>query len=207
MGSRAGIRWSCAGLAALGLFLGAGIGSREAAEDEAGREVFVAKGCATCHEERAVLQAPHLSVLRKDRSFFGLATGMWNQAPMMWANLQDPGLRWPRLTPGEVADLARYLNNGAGLADPPPNPARGQLALREKGCLTCHTVDGLGRRVSKDLIRQVRFDSDEAWVAAMWNHAPSMLAVHASQRLAYPLFQGRELADLIGFLRLSPRPR
>jgi len=207
MASGARIPWCAVALGIASIVSGVrGFARGEAAEEAPGRAVFVAKGCALCHEERAVLQAPHVSALRKDRSLFELATGLWNHAPMMWANLSEPGLRWPRLTSREVADLARYLN-GAAPPDPPPNLARGQLSLLEKGCLGCHTVAGRGQKQGKDLTRLARHDSDEAWVAALWNHAPTMLALHAERRMAYPTFRENELADVVGFLRRPSPPR
>ena len=207
MASGARIPWCAVALAILGIVTNTRwLAGAEAGEDPPGRAVFLAKGCAVCHEERAVLQAPHVSVLQKDRSLFELATGMWNHAPMMWANLSEPALRWPRLSPREVAELARYLN-GAAPPDPPPNLARGQLSLLEKGCLTCHPARGQGQKTAKDLLRQIRFDSSEAWVAALWNHAPTMLALQHEKRVSYPTFEGNDLADIIGSLRGSARPR
>ncbi len=207
MGFRTSIPWCAVALGIAGIVSSAqGPARAEAGEEPPGRAVFVAKGCAICHEERAVLQAPHLSVLRKDRSLFELGSRMWNHTPFMWANLVEPGLRWPRLTAREVADLARYLNGGAP-SDPAPHLAHGQLMLMEKGCLTCHTVRGQGQKERKDLTRQARFDSNEAWIATLWNHAPTMFALKSEKRIAYPTFEGKELADLIGFLRWPATPR
>ena len=193
-------------VATLGMLLGFTAPATGAEGEHPGRAVFVSKGCATCHEERAVLQAPHLSVLRKDRSLVQLTAAMWNQAPIMWANLQDPGLRWPRLTAREMAALAQYLN-GAAPEDPSPDLGRGQVVLVEKGCARCHSPGGEGGNAAKDLLRRVRFDSKAAWAAALWNHAPTMLALAAERGAEYPLMQPGELADLIGFLREMARPR
>ena len=41
----------------------------------------------------------------------------------------------------------------------------------------------------------------------MWNHVPTMLAVAPEDRIEYPSFVGREMIDLLGFLRqMSRRP-
>ena len=206
MKSVAGVRWHLLAVAVLGMALGSGPPAARAAEEEPGRAVFVAKGCAVCHEERAVLQAPHVSSLRRDRPFFELAAAMWNHAPLMWANLSEPGLRWPRLTAREMAALALYLKSSPQRNDP-PNLSRGQAILVEKGCARCHAVQGRGETVARDLVRHVRFDSSIAWAAAMWNHAPAMLAAGTERRLEYPQFRAAELADLIGFLRELGKPR
>jgi cytochrome c len=205
MRSAANIRWHGVALLAVGILLGLRP-PMAAAEDPLGRAIFLSKGCAICHEERAVLQAPHISVLRKDRSFFELAAGMWNHAPMMWANLPEPGLRWPRLTSREMADLAVYLD-GSSPKDPAPNVGQGQLLLVEKGCLACHTADGQGQKTAKDLLRQVRLDSNEAWAAALWNHAPSMLAARVDTAREYPHLDAKDIADMVGFLRRTGRGR
>jgi hypothetical protein len=131
---------------------------------------------------------------------------MWNHAPFMWANLPEPGLKWPRLTPREMAALAVYLN-GATPKDPQPNLGRGQVMLVEKGCARCHPLGGQGERVARDLARHVRFDSNIAWVSAMWNHAPTMIAVGSQRGVEYPQFEPEELVDLIGFLREMGKSR
>ena len=177
-----------------------------AAEESRGREVFVAKQCNICHEERAVLQAPHLSRLRKDRTLFQLITDMWNHAPMMWANLPEPGLRWPRLSAAEMADLAVYLN-GSAPKDPAPDRRRGQIVLTRKHCLACHTMGGQGAGLARESGHLPRLEQDAAWAAALWNHAPKMLAQTPEKKVEYPTIEWKELVDLIGFLRDGLRPR
>ena len=200
------LRFGFLALMLLGFMVVTARPSARAGEEPAGRVVFVSKGCAVCHEERAVLQAPHLSALRQDRSLFALAAAMWNHAPTMWANLPEAGVRWPRLAPRELADLAAYLN-GASQADPPPNVSRGQVILYQKGCLNCHTVGLGGLKVAKDLGERISFGSDEAWIAALWNHAPTMFLLKAEKGLEYPSFDRQEMKDMVGFLRDAGRPR
>jgi cytochrome c551/c552 len=189
------------GLVVLGI-VGAVLAGRpaSAAEEAAGRAVFIAKGCAVCHEERAVLQAPHLSALRRDRTFFQLSTDLWNHAPIMWANLSEPGLRWPRLTASEVTALAAYLN-GAAPSDAAPDRRHGQLVLTQKQCLACHSLGGQGRGQAREMTLLPHLDRDAVWIAGLWNHIPSMIVQTPVQKVAYPTFEGQELRDLIGFLR------
>jgi len=202
----AGIRFHLVTLALLGFVVGAQRPPARAGEEPPGRAVFVSKGCAVCHEERAVLQAPHLTALRQDRSLFAFAAALWNHAPMMWANLPEAGVRWPRLGPRDVAALAAYLN-GAGHADPPPNVSRGQIVLHQKGCLNCHAVGTGGLKVARDLGGRVHFGSNEAWIAALWNHAPTMFVLKMEKGLEYPAFDRQEMKDMVGLLRDSGRPR
>jgi cytochrome c551/c552 len=203
---RTGMGRHLLGVATLGIALGSVAPPAGAAEEHPGRAVFVSKGCATCHEERAVLQAPHLSVLRRDRSLFEFAAGMWNHAPLMWANLSDPGLKWPRLSPREMADLGSYLN-GSDPSDPPPNRGRGQLVLVSKGCLTCHALGGPRGTAAKDLAGKFLLDSDAAWAAAMWNHTPTMIALGTEKGIEYPSLEWKDMVDLIGFLRAGHTAR
>jgi len=193
-------------VATLGMALGSVALPAAAAEEQPGRVVFVSKGCATCHEERAVLQAPHLSVLRKDRSLFQLSAGMWNHAPLMWANLPEPGLKWPRLSSREMAVLGSYLN-GSEPKDPPPDREHGQVVLVSKGCLTCHALGGPRGTAARDLAGKFSLDSDAAWAAALWNHAPTMIAMAAEKGIAYPSIEWKELVDLVGFLRTNDKHR
>lgn len=191
-------------LVLLGVGVATGWSAAQTANESPGRVVFLEKKCAVCHEERAVLQAPHLSVLRRERSLFDLAAGMLNHAPLMWANLPEAEVRWPRLTPRDVANLAAYLNP-ITQPDPPPNLGRGQRALYQKGCLTCHTVKGQGQKVARDLGGLMRLESNEAWIAALWNHTPSMLAEKGRRGMPYATFDRQEMVDLIGFLRDAGR--
>lgn len=193
-------------LAGFGGVLVAFLTLAQGAEVPPGRGVFVAKGCARCHEERAVLQAPHVSALRRNRPLFDLATAMWNHAPMMWANLFDAGLSWPHLTAREMADLAFYLG-GPKTADRAADPERGHLLFGQKGCFLCHAFEREGRTRLRDLRGVDRLGSDAAWAAALWNHAPSMMAVAAEGRLEYPFLEAKDLADIVVFLRNLSRPR
>jgi len=145
MASGARIPWCAVALGIASIVSGVrGFARGEAAEEAPGRAVFVAKGCALCHEERAVLQAPHVSALRKDRSLFELATGLWNHAPMMEARMHESGLPWPKFEGRDMNDLLAYIQSLA--AEPNPNvpqsdeaARRGKLLFEGKAaCTTCH---------------------------------------------------------------------
>jgi cytochrome c553 len=77
-----------------------------------GWNVFVDKGCGTCHRVRGVGDGtigPDLAGLRASRSLFDLGAAMWNHLPQMGAAMRDTGTQPPRLTPLEFSSLAAFL--------------------------------------------------------------------------------------------------
>jgi hypothetical protein len=71
-----------------------------------GEKVFHDR-CAACHADVSAANEP-----------FALIAAMWNHAPTMERELKKRGLTWPRLAPGEPADLAAFLISKHG----PKNP-------------------------------------------------------------------------------------
>ncbi len=78
-----------------------------------GASVFKLKGCASCHQEGAG-GAPSLAdvVRRTDRA--ALASAMWNHAPQMHRIMAERSTFWPKFEPGEMRNLAAYLETLVG---------------------------------------------------------------------------------------------
>ena len=85
---------------------------------------------------------------------------------------------------------------GAAVGD----PSKGQSLFVAKGCVGCHAVRGAGGHVGPDLGRTAVKGSFYEIAAAMWNHSQAMDEKMRDFRVSRPSFQGRELADLLGFL-------
>jgi len=77
------------------------------ADTERGARVFAAK-CAVCHAA-AGPTAPRLLGRPGLVEPMAIITAMWNHAPGMEQALARRGLAWPRLQPGEAADLTAFL--------------------------------------------------------------------------------------------------
>jgi len=87
----------------------------EDARDPArGRRVFVAKGCASCHESAASRSpsggAPNLA--SGSRHFSGpvMTAVLWRHGPAMLQRMQATGVPWPRLSADDMSALIAYLN-------------------------------------------------------------------------------------------------
>lgn len=76
-------------------------------DPKAGATVFAGKGCASCHKEGG--GAPNLAGLARRTDRAGLASAMWNHAPAMHRTMAERTSFWPKFEPGEMKNLAAYL--------------------------------------------------------------------------------------------------
>lgn len=57
----------------------------------------------------------------------------------------------------------------------PGSAQRGERLFGDKGCITCHAIDGVGGNLAPDLGRRPsRTYSPNLLASAMWNHGPAM---------------------------------
>jgi cytochrome c551/c552 len=93
----------------------------------------------------------------------------------------------------------------------PPAEAQGRLGLAQsalagsevfgsKGCVKCHSVNGLGGKVGPDLGRISQRRSFYELAATMWNHLPEMSQAMREHGIEPPRLSEREAGDLIAFL-------
>jgi mono/diheme cytochrome c family protein len=77
----------------------------------AGRRVFTAKRCATCHED-AASGAPKLA----GKTFNGaiMVAALWHHGPAMLDRMRAKGIPWPRFEGAQMSDLIAFLNSGSG---------------------------------------------------------------------------------------------
>ncbi len=91
----------------------------------------------------------------------------------------------------------------AGAQDLPgltQNPLAGAQVFGAKGCVTCHSVNGLGGKVGPDLGRIPQRRSFYELAATMWNHLPRMGAEMRERGIERPQMTAQDVADLIAFL-------
>lgn len=175
-----------------------------------GRDVFVGKGCAGCHEgpNSWSTPGPNLQKYRGRYAPIFLAQAMWNHSTRMSAEMQARGLAWPTLTGPEMADLTAYLQVGAtaGAAEPvffePGSPRRGQTLFAQKQCSACHTIAGEGGRGGPELGTRGRelARSVPDIAAMMWNHRQQMHVEFARRGIPFVSFAGQEMADVVAYL-------
>jgi mono/diheme cytochrome c family protein len=108
-------------------------------------------------------------------------------------------VRWTVLT---VAILVASL--GAASAQPvlssSQDPLAGSRVFGSKGCIKCHSVNGVGGKVAPDLARTMRPRSFVDLATAMWNHIPNMTDRMKQLGIARPQLDSKEAGDLVGFL-------
>ena len=108
-------------------------------------------------------------------------------------------VRWTVLT---VAILVASL--GAASAQPvlssSQDPLAGSRVFGSKGCVKCHSVNGVGGKVAPDLARTMRPRSFVDLATAMWNHLPNMTDRMKQLGIARPQLDSKEAGDLVGFL-------
>jgi mono/diheme cytochrome c family protein len=167
----------------------------------AGARVFGAKGCVKCHSINGVggKVGPDLARALKPRSFYDVATEMWNHLPRMAERMRQLGITRPQLTAQEAGDVVGFLYT-LNYFDPPGNAAVGRQLFTEKKCIICHQVGGTGGVVGPILDSLKQFASPIYVASAMWNHVPAMADVMKAKGVERPTFTGQELRDLIAFL-------
>jgi mono/diheme cytochrome c family protein len=171
---------------------------------EEGRRLFEERSCAECHGVGGEI-GPDLSQLTGRRSLVDFAAAMWNKAPAMTAAMRQAGITVPQLSAGEMADLLAYIyllqhSAEAGHAD------RGPQLVRDKGCLTCHSVSGSGGESAVDLTQAKGITSQAAVISSLWNHV--LISGEVGRRsVAWPKFTAEEMADLAAYLQTIGRVR
>jgi mono/diheme cytochrome c family protein len=142
---------------------------------------------------------PNLAKLPEARSFHDLAAALWNHMPQMAKQMRKLGIPRPELTSRETGDLIAFLAT-VNYFDPAGNPRAGRKIFRDRQCVVCHQVEGVGGVIGPSLDSIVQFGP--IFIAtAMWNHGPAMAGVMQERGIKRPVFKGAELRDMIAYLR------
>ena len=183
----------------------------ELGDSKAGEKLYVAKGCAQCHEVggRGGRVGPGLDFLKRSNSPVLVAAAMWNHGPEMAEAMKTKGIARPTFQDKEMLDLIAYIvsaarDGGSETAQVVPGtPERGQKLFSDKRCAVCHAVGGKGGKVGPELGRRGHHVSLTQFAALMWNHGPSMWAKMKERGIQVPRLTGQEMADLIAYLYVS----
>ena len=108
-------------------------------------------------------------------------------------------VRWAVLT---IAVLFVSLDavSAQSVMNPSQDPLAGSRVFGSKGCVKCHSVNGVGGKVAPDLARTMRPRSFVDLATAMWNHIPNMTDRMKQLGIARPQLDSKEAGDLVGFL-------
>ena len=82
----------------------------------------------------------------------------------------------------------------------PKDPLKGQELFIDKGCIKCHSIQGVGGKIGPDLGKG-GFNRSLIQIAGiMWNHSPKMSEKMRELKIPRPKFEVAEMADLIAYL-------
>lgn len=91
---------------------------------------------------------------------------------------------------------------GPGLIMPSLDPVNGRKLFASKGCVVCHSVNGIGGTdaASLDAATMTGMTNPFDFVASMWAGARPMIDLQDEELGGQIEFTGQELADIIAFL-------
>lgn len=176
-------------------------------DPEKGKVLFSSKHCADCHRvsEGSEGVGPDLTRLGGDTPIIW-AQRMWNHGRGMQQAMAGKNIAWPTFQGQEMVDLLTYIQQtSSGTRQEasllPADPGKGEKFFREKGCISCHAINGEGGNVGPDLGSQHQVPpSITQFAGLMWEHSPQMLAQMDKDAMSRAQFTEREMADLIAYL-------
>jgi mono/diheme cytochrome c family protein len=76
-----------------------------------GAEIYVSKGCASCHDTKPLGKAaPELAQATERFSPVTITSVLWRSGPAMLAAMEQKNMKWPEFHGSEMTDLIAYLN-------------------------------------------------------------------------------------------------
>ncbi|CDX25401.1 exported hypothetical protein [Mesorhizobium sp. ORS 3324] len=98
-------------------------------------------------------------------------------------------------------DQGPHLMMSPGLMMPVMNPAKGRKLFAEKGCVACHSVNGIGGTdaAALDASTMTPMMNPFDFTARMWTGAEAMIDMQREELGEQIQFTGQELADIIAF--------
>ncbi len=149
-----------------------------------GQALFASKGCAACHTGKNALE-PRL----KGETLTDIAAAMWDHEPRMQAAPAPLDL-------GEMREIVSFLWAEQFFEDQ-GSAAAGRRVFMAKRCTTCHDDGTSG---APKLAGAGRTFTTLTMVSALWHHGPQMLDQMKTKGIAWPRFDGPEMANLVAYL-------
>ncbi|UCH85399.1 MAG: cytochrome c [Candidatus Latescibacterota bacterium] len=174
-----------------------------------GEKLFSTKGCLKCHtigEKHGGDVGPELDRMKKYASPIYIIQAIWNHGPEMQEQFQEYGMERPTFVGQDISDLSAYIRSISQWTAQeqiylsPGNPVDGRNVFGEKGCVRCHAVRGRGGGIGPALDDVELSKSVNDIAAMMWNHADEMQTAMGEEKLTWPTFEKKEMADLIAYL-------
>jgi cytochrome c2 len=166
-----------------------------------GEAIFRTKRCVQCHSIGAYggKVGPDLSRAALPRTYGAIALVMWNHAPQMQRMMSALSVPLPQFEAQELADLLSYLSTLSMKRE--GDPEAGASTFATKGCSSCHTVTVGATSVGPNLAGLQGSLTPISIARTMWNHGPAMLQRMERSAISWPVFNSKELADTLAFLK------
>src|SRR5262245_54695356 len=105
--------------------------------------------------------------------------------------------------------MAQPMMMSPGMMMPSMNAANGRKLFAAKGCVVCHSVNGIGGQdaAALDASTMPGMTNPFDFVANMWRGAPAMIDMQREELGEQIEFTGQELADIIAFLHHEAEQR
>lgn len=106
-----------------------------------------------------------------------------------------------RMSPAEIDRVMSFMTD-IGVALPPMSSDRGRAIFLEKGCVACHSVNGVGGDVGPalDAAEMPKPMNAFEFAARMWRGAGAMITMQEDEQFGGQIdLSGQELADLVAF--------
>jgi len=171
-----------------------------------GGQLFVSKGCATCHalNGEGGKIGPDLGKIDLGDTQLNLAAKIWNHTPSMIIEMERTGIMKSTLTGEEFAEISAYLYF-LRFFDEPGNPAKGRSVYTEKGCFLCHPSSGKGREGASGLDGFPKNVSPAFLSQAIWNHCLDMMVRMVEIGMKWPKFWDQEMMDLLEYIKTNAK--
>ncbi len=166
-----------------------------------GETLFRVKRCIQCHSIAGYggTVGPDLSRAALPRKYGAIALVMWNHAPQMQRMMSALSVPLPHFEAQELADLLAYLSSLSMKQE--GDIAAGATTFGAKGCSGCHTTTGRTAGIGPNLSGLQGNLTPIGIARAMWNHGPAMLQRMERSSISWPVFNSKELADTLAFLK------
>ncbi len=117
------------------------------------------------------------------------------------------GITAPHAFAQETAQISKPMSRSGfvlenGLAIPAFDPEKGRRLFAAKGCVVCHSVNGIGGEDAPEFSAEYMDDPMNAFdfAARMWRGAPAMIAMQEEELGEQIELTGDELAAIIAFV-------
>jgi mono/diheme cytochrome c family protein len=160
-----------------------------------GQALFDSKGCLACHTGKAALTSR-----LKGKTLTDIAVAMWDHGPRMPAAPAPFSL-------ADMRDIVSYLWAEQFFEDS-GSPSAGARVFAAKRCATCHNDASPNNTTGAPKLTGVgRTFNAATIVSTLWHHGPQMLDQMKAKGIAWPRFEGRDMANLIAYLNAQNKPK